>query len=250
MNEGYELTLLQRAAAGVAYPATPQLRSRVLSAIAAPAERRTAARRPAFAFATIAVAVALFGAMIALSVPSSRGAIADFFGIEGSEVDVLPAPPPGTEATPLPTPVDLPASSRAVPVEALDEAVGFDVAFVDDEAPRQSYVVRYLAEPIAILQYYGFDLWEAQLESGMVAGKGVPPGVRVQDFELREGVSARWISGGPHLLAFRTADGTEIEESIRTVRRSTLIWRTEHAFYRIETNLPLDSAIAIANSLP
>jgi hypothetical protein len=63
-------------------------------------------------------------------------------------------------------------------------------------------------------------------------------------------VPARWITGGAHLLAFRTDDGTEIEESIRTVRRNTLIWRTDHAFYRIETELPLEEAREIANTLP
>ena len=32
--------------------------------------------------------------------------------------------------------------------------------------------------------------------------------------------------------------------------RSTLIWRTEHALYRMETDLPLDEARAIAETLP
>ena len=251
MDDGFELRLMQRAAADVAYPATPQLRGRVLSAIAAPAPRAAApVRRPALAFATIAGAVALFGAMIAVSVPSSRSAIADFFGIEGSEIEILPSPPPGTTATPFPTPADLPRAAIAFPLEDLDRAVEFDVALADGEVPRRTSVVTYAEAHVAILQYYGFDLWEAQLDSGLVAGKGVPPGVRVEEFMLRDSVPARWITGGAHLLAFRTADGTEVEESIRTVRRSTLIWRTDHAFYRIETDLPREDAVRIANSLP
>jgi hypothetical protein len=194
--------------------------------------------------------VAVVGGAIALGVPSSRSAIAEFFGIEGSDVEILPTAAPGTEATPLPSPVDLPTSAVATAIDDLDDAVGFDVAYADGREPQQAYVVRYLGEPVAILQYYGFDLWEAQLESGMVASKGVPPGVRVQEFELRDGVPARWISGGAHLLAFRAADGTEIEDSIRTVRRNTLIWRTARAFYRIETELRLEDARAIAETLP
>jgi hypothetical protein len=246
MREGYELTLLQRATASVVYPETPQLRSRVLAAIEAPA----ALRRPAFTFASIAAALALLVGAIALGVPSSRTAIAEFFGIEGSDVEILPTPPPGTSATPLPTPSDLPTSAIAVPLNDIDAMAGFDVAFADGEEPRRAYVVTYMGERIAIFQYYGFDLWQAHLDSGMVASKGVPPGVRVEEFELRDGVPARWITGGAHLLAFRKDDGTEIEESIRTVRRNTLIWRTDHAFYRIETELPLEEAREIAKTLP
>ena len=36
----------------------------------------------------------------------------------------------------------------------------------------------------------------------------------------------------------------------RTVSRDTLIWRTDFAFYRVETTLSLDEAIRIAETLP
>ena len=189
------------------------------------------------------------GATLALRA-ASRAAVADFFGIEGSEIEILPTPPPGVTPTPLPTPVDLPPAAIAVPLDDLDSAAGFDVAFADGTEPGRAYIVTYAGEPSAILQYYGFDLWESQMSSGMVAGKGVPPGVRVEEFELEDGVPARWISGGPHLIVFRTEDDTEIEDSIRTVRRNTLIWRTDHAFYRIETDLSFDDATDIARTLP
>jgi hypothetical protein len=257
MNDGYELRLLERVAAEIAYPATPQLRGRVLAAIPHPPTSSPSGWkggendvRLAPMFAAVVAAVAVVGGAIALGVPSSRSAIAEFFGIEGSDVEILPTAAPGTEATPLPSPVDLPVTARTAAIEDLDDAVGFDVAFADDQQPGRAYVVSYLDEPVAIMQYYGFDLWEAQLESGMVVRKGVPPGVRVEELELRDGVPARWITGGAHLLVFRTEDGTEIEESMRAVRRNTLIWRTEHAFYRIETELPLEDAREIANTLP
>jgi hypothetical protein len=41
-----------------------------------------------------------------------------------------------------------------------------------------------------------------------------------------------------------------IPESFRQVDRSTLIWRTDAAFYRIETDLPMEDAIRIAETLP
>jgi len=34
------------------------------------------------------------------------------------------------------------------------------------------------------------------------------------------------------------------------VGRSTLIWRTEFALYRIETDLPLEQTVEIAETLP
>jgi hypothetical protein len=251
MDEQYELTLLRRAAASIAYPATPQLRGRVLAAIATPAGRQAPPRRPLLAFATIAAAVALFGAMIALSIPSSRGAIADFFGIEGSDVEILPFPAPGATATPFPTATDLAQFARRVSLDAIGDAVGFDVALPrDGHEPRAAYVARYGPQAVAIIRYDGFDLWEAQLRTGLIAGKEVAPGTRIEELMLQGGVPARWITGAPHLLALETADGVEIESSIRTVRRSTLIWRTGHAFYRIETDRSLDDAIKIANSLP
>src|SRR5262245_54597556 len=102
MDELYEVTLLERAASHVVYPATPDRRGRVPAAIgqspaASPSMRRTNAQRPRLqrAFAAIVAAVAVVGSAIVLGVPASRSAIAEFFGIEGSEVEILPSPAPG-----------------------------------------------------------------------------------------------------------------------------------------------------------
>src|SRR5712691_1098384 len=105
MNEmSFEERLLERVAASMTYPATPQLRSRVVSAISAPSPRRAAPqlRRPLVLgiAATAAIVVA-----VVLGVPASRTAVAKFFHIQGSTIERLPTPRPGETPTPFPTPV-------------------------------------------------------------------------------------------------------------------------------------------------
>jgi hypothetical protein len=250
--------LLQRTAASVAYPATPQLRTRVLTAIAAPTDirqtsspaRPSPARRPALAFATIAAAVAAFAAMVALALPGSRTAIAEFFGIEGSNVERLPTPAPGTTATPLPPAADLPQTARLAALDALASALGFEVALVEGDEPESAYLVEYGETSVAILRYQAFDLWEANLPTHFNAEKGVSEDTVVEEFMLDGDIPARWIIGGPHVLTFTDENGEDIDASFRVVERNTLIWRTDRAFYRIETTLDRDAAVDIAESLP
>jgi hypothetical protein len=243
--------LLQRSAASMAYPATPQLGARVLGAIATPVPRRVdrsrpRLRRPAFAFASVAAA---FAAMIALAVPTSRSAIADFFGIDGSEIERLPSPAPGTTATPFPTPQSLPSAARAASLAEIASALGFAPALVDGEEPASSYLVDLLDESVAVLRYPEFDLWQSEL-STVVAQKQLSGTTRLEEFTLEGGVPARWVTGGEYVLVFVDPTGEEIDASFRVVDRSTLIWRTDRAFYRLETTLDRDAATAIAESLP
>jgi hypothetical protein len=251
--------LLERTAASLAYPATPQLRGRVLAAVAqvpqAPSPAITQ-RRPAFAFATVAAGIAVVAATIALAIPTSRTAIAEFFGIEGSKVERLPTPPPGATATPFPPASDLPATARPATLAEIESAIGFPPAIVGDDEPESSYLVQYGDAAVAILRYPSFDLWQTQLPTHFNAEKGVSESTVVDEFLLDDatavddGTPARWITGGSHLLTFTDATGEDIDESFRVVDRSTLIWRTDRAFYRLETTLSKEDAIQIANDLP
>lgn len=241
--------LLERASASVAYPATPQLRGRVLSAIETEPRVIERPKRPVFAFATIAAAIAAFAAMIALAVPGSRSAIAEFFGIEGSTIERAPTPQPGTTATPLPTAVSVPPAARQATLAEVEAAIGFMPALVDGREPERAYVVRYGGDSVGILRYAEFDLWQSTLESSTV-NKEISSDVVVEEFVLANGAPARWVTGSRYVLVVRDANGEEIDDSFRVVERSALIWRTDRAFYRIETELEKDEAIAIAESLP
>lgn len=79
-------------------------------------------------------------------------------------------------------------------------------------------------------------------------GKGVPPGVVLRDTSVA-GRPAHWIEGGPHIVRLFDDRG-DLPGSERTVARDTLIWRTDFAFYRMETTLPEAAAIRVAKTLP
>ena len=238
--------LLERASATATYPLTPALRGSVLAAIAEPPARSTiASRRPAFALAAIGM-VALVLA-IALAMPTSRSAIADFFGVEGSKIERLPTPAPGVTPTPLPTVADI--GTYALPSSLADAAValGFAPALARGMGEPTVYLARYANESVVILRYPDLDLWEMKARD-VNFGKGLPAEVGAKELAVK-GRPGYWISGGPH-SAYLFDGKAQVPGSERTVSRDTLIWRSDVAFYRIETTLPLTEALHIAEALP
>jgi hypothetical protein len=243
-----ELTLT-RASASLAYPPTPRLRGRVLAAIAA-AEPANAQRRPAFAFAMVAAAGALFAAVLALSFPASRSAIADFFGVEGSKVERLPTPPSGVTPTPFPPASDLPRDARPASLSEIAQALGFAPALPDGHGvPEEAFLVDYDGETVSILRYAEFDLWQTRPRSNISFGKGLPGSVILLEITVSD-EPAYFIEGGAHIVAVFDEAGREIPGSERTVERNTLIFSTGRAFYRIETDLTRLDALRIAETLP
>jgi hypothetical protein len=252
---------VQRIAAAAAYPSTPQLRARVLDAIAArppaaPSRTRQLASSSMLRFAIVASVIV--GIAVALSVPSSRSAIADFFGVEGSRIEILPTAAPGVTPTPFPTPAGIETYATPSSLDGVQRDLGFTAALPQVEAgPPAVYIADYFAGA-AVLRYDAFDLWEVPLAGGTI-GKGIPAdtvfakavggATKIEDLTIKAH-PATWISGGAHIVRFIDANGHEVAASVRTVGRNTLIWRTEAFFYRIETDLPEAEAIRIANSLP
>jgi hypothetical protein len=241
--------LLQRTAASMVYPPTPQLRARIVGEITRPpgtvAQPR---RRPALAFATIAVVLAAFAAMIALAVPGSRSAIADFFGIERSKIERLPTP--AVSPTPFPPGGELPADARPASVEEATTALGFSPASPSFLGELEAiYLLRYAGEQVAILRYADLDVWQAR-PRGNVFVKGVPEGVIVLELRTPGGRDAYFIEGGSHVVRIVDESG-DVPGSERTVTRNTLIFGSDHAFYRIETDLPRsEELLRLADSLP
>jgi hypothetical protein len=254
---------VQRMAATMTFPSAPSLRGPVLAAIARDTAAAAGARRPPglqlrLAFAT-AVLVAIAGLGVALSVPASRSAIAEFFGIEGSRIEVLPTAAPGVTPAPFPTPQGI--ESYATPSSLIDirRDFGIEPALPPGEgAPQGVYIANYLDAYPVILQYPSFDLWEVRL-SGGTFNKGVPiqpvfdkavrSGTKIEDLTIN-GSPAAWISGGEHIVRYLDATGRTVDASVRTVERNTLVWRNDSFFYRLETDLPQADAIRIASSLP
>jgi hypothetical protein len=111
------------------------------------------------------------------------------------------------------------------------------------------YLVSYGPAELAILRYGDFDLWQSAAQSHITFSKGAPEDVTVNEFVL-DGRPAYWIEGGEHVLIVFDEAGERIADSERTVARNTLIFATDRAFYRVETDLSRDEAVAIAETLP
>jgi hypothetical protein len=246
----FEQQVLGRFAPRVAYPATPALGARVLAAIAegtpAPSRPTLAVRRRALVLASIiALAVAIVGA---LAVPQSRGAIADFFGVQGSKIEILPTPAPGVTPTPFPTPAGIQWIATPTSLDGARSAAGFEPALPPGQGePLGVYLVDYGRPPVVVLQYARFDLWESRTVGFFV--KGVPEGVTVHDRTVN-GHPATWIGDGEHIVRFADAEGQEVAASVRTVDRGTLIWSSGDTFFRLETDLTEEEAARMAESLP
>jgi hypothetical protein len=246
----FEEGLLRRAAAEMAYPPAPALRDAVVQRIAAGDPRVAYSERfPRTPWYWLGAAAAVVAAIVVLSVPTSRDAVADFFGVEGSQVEPLPTPVPGTTATPLPTPADIASGLQPGSLADAEERLGFAPLLPRGAQPDATFLITYADQPVAILRFGDFDLWETRLVAEGSFGKGVPTAGRVEDLTVG-GAPARWITGAPHLVYFLQPDGRYLESSLRTVEKSTLIWNDGGTFFRMETDLSRADAVAIAESLP
>jgi hypothetical protein len=236
--------LLQRAANSIRYPATPDLAGAVASAI----EGRTSARRRvSLSPVLIALLLLAAGFVVLLAVQPARESVARFFGVEGSRVERLPA---GESVTSFPAPVGLIAVATPLPISEIGGSFPFEPAYPSGFGlPRAAYAVRYNAERVLVLEYERFDLWEVGPQSAGFFEKGVPTGVVLRETTIR-GNSAYWIAEGSHIVRFVDREGREARGSVRTVERNTLIWRTDRLFYRLETDLPFEEAVRVAESLP
>ncbi|MEX1104026.1 MAG: hypothetical protein WED87_07235 [Dehalococcoidia bacterium] len=254
--------LLVRAAMTIDYPPTPDISAAVRLRLAAGAPARAVPGRsgPATQWARplgVGLAVVVVAFVVALSASSgAREAVAEFLGlrVKGEQIAILPTPAPDATATPFPSPVAI--EQYATPVAASDLAteVGFEPARPADAGNLQAtYVIDYDGLLVAVLQYERFDLWQVALDGGTF-DKGIPffqKGATVLQETSVNQQPAWWIAGGGHIMRFVGPDGTVVAGSERTVDRNTLVWHSATGMnYRMETDLSLAEAAAIAGTLP
>jgi len=210
--------------------------------VVAPRQRAGLRLSPMAAALLLLVALGVAAALV----PPSREAIARFFGVEGSRIERLP----DNSGTLLPPPQAVAGIATPVSVADATRRLGFEVALPQTgEALRQAYLVFYRNQGVAVLDYGSFELWQTQLNQGASFGKTVDSSALLQQVSVR-GRPANWLSGNGHAVYYILPAGEVVQGSVRTVERNTLIWRTPHAFYRIETDLSLAEALRIAETLP
>ncbi len=248
------------AATTIEYPATPDIAATVrmrLAASPAPGPgRKTEGPRWVRPLAT-GLAVVVVGLVVVLSASSgAREAVAEFLGlrVKGEQIAILTPPAAGETATPFPSPVALDRYATPVPATSLAAHVGFTPAMPQGAGSLEgTYVIDYDGLRVAVLQYGALDLWQVELDRGKFE-KDIPFFQRGAEILSETAVNSQpawWIAGGGHIMRFVGPDGTVVAGSERTVDRNTLAWRSASGMnYRMETDLDLPAALAIASTLP
>ena len=238
---------LRALAADVEWPATPDFAARPETREAA---RRSFAWRRTLALAAVALAVAV-GAVLALS-PGARSAFLELFGIGGAtvaRVDVLP----DAERS-----LGLELGER-VPFADAQRAVPFRILVPPTKGVPRAEFVRdarvFLDRSIGSgAVSFTWPCCEPRLVLTQFRGEGVAwvekwaaAGTEVESVSV-DGNPGIWVEGAPHVAVFRD-DAGEIQEQPRLVDANVLLWERDGVTYRLEGDVPLARALAIARGL-
>jgi hypothetical protein len=276
-NEHWEARL-QAMARTFPYPPTPHIAGAVRSRLDAKTER-PARLRPRLAWAVIAALLILGGL---LAVPQVRAAVVQFLQIGAIRIflaeptptmtpTLTPSPSPlppvvATSATtptkepptatprPSPTPLSsvLDLAGETTLAEAQQKA-GFPIrlpTYPPDLGPPDRVFFQDLGGPVVVLVWLDPDqpdrvrLSLHQLGPGTFGQKLQPP--VIQETTVH-GQPALWTEG-PYLLQFQRG-GQVVYEGQLLVTGHVLVWVEEDITYRLETDLSLEEAVQIAESL-
>ena len=238
--------LLRHLAEDLAYPATPDLRTSVVATLQGTRGMGHALGRPAMA---AVVGVIILGMAVMLALPQPREAVGDFLGlgVRGELIESLPPPSPGQTPTAVPT-VTIEQLAEPTTLGQAAATLGFQPLVVDDEHPQSVYLTSFGVFPAVIVRYERFDLWQFDTSQGSV-GKGIDPGgVQVEQTTVG-GELAYWVTGGPRLITLRDSAGQERSRTSRVTSSASLIWNRGPLYLRIEGDMTLDEALAIAERI-
>lgn len=239
---------LARLAAEAGYPPTPAIAPRVAAALG---RRRPAARGqggwpwPALAAAGI-IALAAIAATVLLS-RDAREAIAGFlgFGVAGERIEIIQAPS-DPAATPLPS---IEGVAEETTLAGAEAALGFAIRAPADVPIQRVLLLQLFGLEGVVLQAPGFDIWQFVNDAGVFLGKGVYGAESIQPIRF-EGREAYWVTGGPRVLTVRRDDGTSVTGTAVVTSGHALIFSRGEITFRIEGDLALEEALAIARSIP
>jgi hypothetical protein len=228
------------------FPPAPDVAPRVTQRLRAePARRRLLPRRRLLlALAALAVALAA-----ALAVPPVRSAIWDLIGIGGVTIERVEELPPVKRSTGLGVgrEVSLAEARRAAtfPVRVPDPAEWGqpDAVFLSTSVPGGRVSLLYGNERNVRLLVTEF---RGTIEPGLV--KKMLGGATRVDSVVVHGAQGYWLSGAPHAVVFRDANG-EIREDRYRLARNVLLWVEDGVTYRLEGGFGRDRGLEIAESL-
>jgi hypothetical protein len=248
-------------------PAPPDYASRVRERLAArpaavpsPAGRSTFGLAGPWRWAATATVVLLLAMTVVLSVPVTRDAVADLFGFSGVRVRTVPS----TAASPRTTVETLADLGDSVTLDEARRRVSFPVSVptaLGLGSPDAVYVRRELGLESVSLVYRpgtGFPAADDPAVGLLVSEysgtaepffeKLVDTGVPVTQVT----VDGRWPGlyfSSPHQVLVRGPDGLVHEERPR-LAAPTLVWVRDDVTYRLEADVDLEQALAVASSMP
>jgi hypothetical protein len=235
------------------------------------AEKRQAASRPSIRrLQWLWAAGVLLALLVGLwSVPPVRAAILDFLQIGAVRIWLgEPTPTPTSapthssrgarpEATPAPALTPRPffdLAGRTTLEEAAEQA-GFDIPLPTYPAglgPPDEVFYQEMNGPVVVLVWMRSDLPDQAayslhiLGDGVTAQKGSPPVVMTTTVN---GNRAVWTEG-PYLLVYQAGEGAADQWEMRyMISGRVLIWEEEGLTYRLESDLSLEQAVRMAESL-
>lgn len=241
--------------AAIQFPSTPEMGSRVRSRLSASRPSLFDTRRLAIAAAILIVTI---GALLAI--PSTRDAIAGFFGLKGVLIQRVPnlVTPTGTRSGTVGQRLDL---GQQVSFAEAQAALPYSIVFPQSLRPPDAVYLIQPAERHAVAL-----VWNPRpgLPQARTTGIGALliefPGKVEPDFFLKvlgpdatlepvkvNGNPGYWISGKPHGFFFLDAQGVPQEDTFR-LAGNTVIWDQGSLTIRIESGLSKAQALALANS--
>jgi hypothetical protein len=200
----------------------------------------------------LAAAVVIAGSLLAA--PPVQAALRAWLRIGAIEV-VSPTPTTSAPATPVAPPSVLLDLAGETTLDAARAQVPFPIALptypADLGTPDRVYVQDLNGPAVILIWLDPQDPGKVRLSlhalsSGAFAQKIV--GERLVDEVAVNGENAAWVHG-KHVLQLRGDNGDNTYGTRRLVRGNVLIWETNEATYRLETDQPLDEAVRTAESL-
>ena len=229
------------------------------------AEQAIATRPPRRGGWRVAVAAVAAVAAATIIVPSSRAAIGSWLGVRGDRIDITSATtPPSVASTPQSAPAPALDLGPEVALADVRAQVGFTMPVprepgfdhpdeVHVSHPPDSGEATLLYRPRADLPSTGIadigmliSAFRADIDGGFFA-KEAGPDTRVETVTV-QGRTGYWLEGAPHQFLYRDASGNSVPHTLR-LAANVLLWEVNGITVRIESALPRDNVIRIADAM-
>lgn len=248
---------LVRLGADIAFPETPDVSGAVRRRLAErpPRRRFRLPERRTLALAFVVLAVAAGAAM---AVPPARTAILEFFHLRGATVQRVETLPEARDRLAISlelghrVPVVDGRPRVKFPYLLVPGALGTpDAAYYSDAVPGGKVSLIYKPSaglPVSRFTRVGALVTEfrGDLAPDLVK-KVADQATRFEQLSVR-GHRAFWLEGGPHVVIFRTQEGSVGDDEAR-LAGNTLLVQHGRVLVRIEGNMSRERAVAIAESL-